>query len=74
MPWQHRYSRGSTAPALDGDSRELSGGDTSSAQASSRDASGHDGSAAGRQLRVPLERLTRIRTEPSSGRGTQSAR
>lgn len=73
MPWQHRYSHGRAAAVPD--AGEGTGGETSSAAPSSADPSGHDGQAAGRSLRVPLERLTRIQTgSKSQGRSVQSAR
>lgn len=70
MPWQHRYTRSRAAPPSS-DAGEGTGADNSSAAAST-DGSRHGSSAAGRSLRVPLERLVTRGQQP--GRGVQSAR
>ena len=78
MPWQHRFSLGrqaappGDAPAAGDGGAGDAAGDSSSAAPSSRDASGHDGQAAARSMRVPLERL--VAASGSGGSGTQSAR
>ena len=79
MPWQHRLSRKELHPPPAAGAGAVAGAEAagapngSSFAGSNQEGSTHGSLQAERSLRVPLDRLTRIRTD-SSGRTIHSAR